>query len=397
MKKSRKTELQSLFQTVETPYRPDVRWWLAEGLNTDPTLKKNIQDIHDLGFGAAEFLAMPEPGADSTIYGWGSDEWTADTQLIIREATRLGLGFSLTSGAHWATANLPDTYTWDGEAYTPDCKAAAKELDYATILLNAGESFSGELPLCKKIELELRPGMSDAHGGKTDFKRFDFQGVVAARILKKREGSGQDFAYAEGEGTGVLDPDSLMNLTDLVREADGRHRLTWTAPADGDYALFVYWMHGTGQIASPSVSTNYTINYMDPYGIQALIAYWEEIVLPGEMKDILRENGRGEIYMDSLEMQTFGAGGMLWGYTLKEEFMRRKGYDVTKYLPLIVGDKARVQSRSVRQYDYAVPEGADLTLPEKVRTDYFSVISDLYVENTLKPLDEWLQIGRAHV
>ena len=59
---------------------------------------------------------------------------------IIREATRLGLGFSLTSGAHWATANLPDTYTWDGEKYTPDCKAAAKELDYATVLLKSGEA-----------------------------------------------------------------------------------------------------------------------------------------------------------------------------------------------------------------------------------------------------------------
>ena len=390
MMKNRKNELQQRFQTIETPFRPDVRWWLAEGLNTDPTLKKNIQDIHDLGFGAAEFLAMPEPGADSTIYGWGSDEWTADTQLIIREATRLGLGFSLTSGAHWATANLPDTYTWDGEKYTPDCKAAAKELDYATVLLKSGEAFSGRLPLCKKIELKLRPGQSDAHGGKTDFKRFDFQGVVAAKVLKARANCGQDFDYAEGEGTGTLDPDSLMDLTSLVREKDGAYTLDWTAPDDGEYALFVYWMHGTGQIASPSVSTNYTINYMDPYGVQALIAYWEEIVLPGEMREILKQNGRGEIYMDSLEMQTFGAGGLLWGYTLKEEFMRRKGYDVTKYLPLICGDKARVQSRAMRVYDYTVPEGTDPAFLEKLRTDYFSVISDLYVENTLKPLDEWL-------
>lgn len=390
MKKNRKQELQQQFTTIETPYRPDVRWWLAEGLNTDPTLKKNIKDISDFGFGAAEFLAMPEPGADSTIYGWGSDEWTADTQLIIREATRLGLGFSLTSGAHWATANLPDTYEWDGEKYTPDCKASAKELDYATILLNAGEAFSGKLPLCKKIEHKSDRRMSDAHGGKTDFKRFDFQGVVAAKVIKARENCGQDFEYAEGEGTGVLCPDSLMNLTDMVREKDGEYSLSWTAPDDGQYALFVYWMHGTGQIASPSVSTNYTINYMDPYGIQALIAYWEEIVLPGEMREILKENGRGEIYMDSLEMQTFGAGGLLWGYTLKEEFMRRKGYDVTKYLPLICCDRARVESRKLRQFDYTVPEGTPASFLEKLRTDYYSVISELYVQNTLKPLDEWL-------
>ena len=107
-------KLHKLYETVETCYRPDLRWWLAEGLNTDETLKKNVQQIYDSGFGAAEFLAMPEPGADSSIYGWGSEEWTSDTRLIVEEATRLGLGFSLTSGSHWANANLPDTYVWKG-------------------------------------------------------------------------------------------------------------------------------------------------------------------------------------------------------------------------------------------------------------------------------------------
>lgn len=74
---------------------------------------------------------------------WGSDEWTADTQTVIKKATENGLGISLTSGAHWANANLPDTYTWDGADYNPDNKAASQELDYATISLTAGEQFAG--------------------------------------------------------------------------------------------------------------------------------------------------------------------------------------------------------------------------------------------------------------
>ena len=59
--------LTDMYDEIEIEYRPDVRWWLAEGLNTDATLTRNVQQIHDLGFGAAEFLAMPEPSADSTI------------------------------------------------------------------------------------------------------------------------------------------------------------------------------------------------------------------------------------------------------------------------------------------------------------------------------------------
>lgn len=120
--KERKESLEQMFGEIERPYRPDVRWWLAEGLHTDPTLRRNVKEIYDSGFGAAEFLAMPEPGADSSVYGWGSEEWTSDSRLIIQEATERGLGFSLTSGSHWATANLPDTYVWQGRPYNPDHK-----------------------------------------------------------------------------------------------------------------------------------------------------------------------------------------------------------------------------------------------------------------------------------
>lgn len=379
-------KLHEKYDQIEVQYRPDVRWWLAEGLNTDETLRKNIQEIHDSGFGAAEFLAMPEPGADSKVYGWGSEEWTSDTRLIIEEATRLGLGFSLTSGTHWASANLPDTYIWQGEPYNPDNKAAAKELDYATVLLNAGEAFAGQLPL--PVPIEAKEG--DMHGSAASFTQYIFQGVVAAKLTEPRACSGQDYGYAQGEGSGRLELSSLTDLTASVCEKDGSCTLNWTAPPDGTYALFVYWMHGTSQTAVPSVSTNYTINYMDSYGVEALIDYWEEIVLTEDLKEAIRRNGRGEIYMDSLELISYGAGGIFWGYHLKEEFLRRKGYDVTRYLPLITMDGARVASRRAKIYDYEVADEADRETALKVRTDFYNVISAMYVENVLGPLQKWL-------
>ena len=51
--------LHEMYDQIEMRYRPEARWWLAEGLNTDETLKKNIRELYDFGFGAAEFLAMP--------------------------------------------------------------------------------------------------------------------------------------------------------------------------------------------------------------------------------------------------------------------------------------------------------------------------------------------------
>lgn len=383
-------KLHNMYDEIEMEYRPEVRWWLAEGFHIDETLIKNIREIHDSGFGAAEFLAMPETGADSSVYGWGSEEWTNDTMQIIKKATELGLGFSVTSGTNWANANLPDTYVYDGEPYNPDNKAASQVLDYATICLGAGEKFSGELP---KVKIsggdEERDELNDMHGSNGAATKQVFQGVVAARIIKVREGAGVD--GDEGIGTGVLEFSSLTDITEKVAEKDGIYTLEWTAPMDGEYAVFVYWMHGSCQTADPSVSINYTVNYVDTYGIEALIQYWEDVILTEEMREAIRMNGRGEIYMDSLELRTEGAGGILWGYSFKEEFMKRKRYDITPYLPVVTEavSATRTTANPV-EYDYTVDSEKDLKSVEKIRNDFYDVSSQLYNENVLKPLRTWL-------
>lgn len=372
-------------ENLEMEYRPSVRWWLAEGLNTDETLKKNIQEIYDSGFGAAEFLAMPEDGADSKLYGWGSEEWNTDSQLIIKEAAKLGLGFSLTSGTHWSNANLPDTYTWEGEAFNPDNKAASKELDYATINLSAGEQFNGKLP-------EPAHTKSGGCGGATtlNYSKNELVSVAAGKVVTARQGSGGD-TYAEGNGVGVLDLSTMMDLTDkVVTTDDGTISLNWTAPDDGDYAIFAYWLHGTGQTADPSVSTNYTVNYMDSYGIQAVIDYWNEYVLNDELVEILKASGKGEIYMDSLEVSTYGAGGLFWGLNFKDEFKTRMGYDITPYLPFISAANGSSTGGSAKIYDYVGSNDSDNAIAAKVRDDYYRVMSDMYEENVLEPLKAWL-------
>lgn len=360
----------------EPIYRPEVRWWLAEGLNTDATLRKNVEEIAASGFGAFEFLAMPERSAPDDVYGWGSQEWTADSRLLIAEATRKGLGFSITSGTHWATANLPDSFSWGGSRFDSDNQAASKELDYATVSLPVGGTFDAALP-----HPVIKPRFEKA-------KEYILQGVVAAKILKSRRGAGQ--AFSEGTGTGVLDLKSVKDISGKVIQKDGVDYLRWKAPDNGQYAIFVYWMHGTGQTASPSVSTNYAVNYLDGYGIQAMTNYWDNIVLTDELKSLIRANGRGEMYMDSLELTTAGAGGTLWGYHFKDEFRKRRGYDITAYLPFITMDRTRVESQGLKPMDYSVEDNGDRVTVEKVRNDFYQTLTDLYLDNALKPLQAWL-------
>ncbi|MFI5664758.1 glycosyl hydrolase [Streptomyces sp. NPDC051684] len=210
-------------------------------------------------------------------------------------------------------------------------------------------------------------------------------------FTKPRKDSGQAPGYGEGTGTGELDLGSLTDLSaKVVRDGD-TYSLKWTAPdGEGQYALFVYWMHGTGEIFEPSTSKNYTINYVDRYGVDALKDYWEANVLTPELKETMRRNGRGEIYMDSLELASYGAAGVLWGHHFKDEFRTRRGYDVTRYLPVVSWDRTRHDSNKPPEFDYAPTSGTDTGRVQKIRNDVNQTFSELYEENVLKPLQAWL-------
>ena len=327
---------------------PEVRWWLAEGFNTDKTLKKDIQMLFEAGFGGAEFLAMDEPGAGSQRYGWGSEEWVHDSQVVLEETTARGMAVSMTSGTNWSNANLI--------TIQPDDRAAAKELDYTSETVAAGATRSGAL---------AKPALR--------MPNIHVQELIAVVAARRSAGAG---------AKPRLSVEGLLVLTGQVEAG----ALTWTAPAGSDYELIALWMHGTGQTASPSAGISYTVNYIDRYGVDALIDYWNREVLTPHVRETIQQNGRAQMYMDSLELSTFGQGGQFWGYHLLEEFQRRRGYDLTPYLPFIL-KKGGGMMQVLPNYRY---DNDDPALLEKVRNDLHATFTDLYMENMLKPIQEWL-------
>ena len=343
---ARKDFLKEKIASPDIEYWPEVRWWLPGGLNIDSTLREEVKKIHDKGFGATEFLALPDYGAPNDRYGWGSEEWIHDSKVIIEEDTKYGMGASMTSGANWSNANLT--------TITPDDRAASKELDFTCRILKPGETFDGELEKCALT----MPGIHDQI----------LIAAAAVRIVKKKK------------KVTILSPDSTLLLTDQVKEG----RLTWTAPADGKYILFAFWMHGTGQTAEPSYKTSYTINYIDHYGIDAWIRYWDETVLTPDLKALIKKNGRIQIYMDSLELSTFGKGGNLWGYDLLTVFKERRGYDLTPHLPVILREGSGMMGNLEYYYDYK-----DTEMSGKIRNDLYQTMTDMYIENILQPIQEY--------
>ena len=339
-------------------FRPELRWWLAEGLHTDATLRREIEDAHRLGFGGMEFLAMDEGAIDHERYGWGSEEWVHDSQVVVEETTRRGMSVSFTSGTNWSNANLP--------TIDPDQPAAAQELDVVHETLAPGQARSGPLP---RIDLDAPIAETTLPGHRGIVRDQHLAAVVAARVV----------------GDGLLDASSLVDLTGLV----DTHGLDWTAPAgEGEWRVFVYWVHGTGQTASPSASVNYTVNYLDRDGVDAVIAYWDDVVLTPALRAEVARNPRAQMYMDSLELSTYGAGGMFWGFTVADEFRARRGYDIVPWLPFLTRDAPFMAVSTV--YHHQPADEADRLTVDKVRFDYVRTLTDLYIENMLRPFAGFL-------
>jgi hypothetical protein len=197
------TDLVRLIKNPPIEYRPERRWWLAEGIHTDETLRYEIDIAHRLGFGGMEFLAMDEEAIDHIRYGWGSEEWVHDSQIVVEETTRRNMSVSFTSGTNWSNANLP---TIDA-----DHPAAAQELNVVSEELDDGASRTGALP-----RIDLQAGRKTIIPGERGvITEQTLVGVVAARVVEEREVST------------VLEVESVVDLTDRVQNG----ALDWQAAA----------------------------------------------------------------------------------------------------------------------------------------------------------------------
>lgn len=352
--------IQDGYANPEMEYKPEIRWWVAEGSQCDSTLKTAIKDLHDAGFGGIEFVTLDEASLDPDIYGWGSDAWIYDTQLIVEECTKYDMGVSFTSGTHWGTANLT--------SINADDPAALQAIGYKTIDLQPGETFQGKIPV-----VSLPNGAT----------KMSLVGVVATQIISENE---EITALAEQSMKDITNTVITDENTDVYGDKWG---LNYTAPAGGTTRIFCFYQYGSAHENNPAKGTAYTINYFSEDGANAFVNYWENNVVTEDLEKVIRENGDVQLFMDSLEYSINGDDkvSIPWTSEFLDEFKARQGYDLTPYLPLVIAI-ANNQARTYIDYFYEL-DGNQLKT-QKIINDVYQVLTELYTEKCLTPIADWL-------
>ena len=379
-------QIQKDFQSPPKAYRPMVRWWWPGGDVRDDELRHEVQLLDEANFGGGEiqpFTIGLNPKMQDDVRARVDDYLTptfyGHVRAALEEVQKRGLWIDYTFGSGWPFGG--------GEAITPEL--ASLELRFTH------QSIHGPIKLHQKLDLpQPQPGagtMFHKAMGITEVlpsgwperleKRSKLVAVVALRGHEGEYEAARGFFSADAQGTvkkpGILDPSSTIVLTSHI-SADGI--LDWDVP-EGDWLIFTFRQLPADLrvVGGAGKGPQLVLDHMKR---EAFDAHAHRIGDSAQQQvgDYFGKAFRA-MFCDSLEVTAY----IYWTDNFLEEFQRRRGYDLTPYLPIL------------RQPGFADPYGSHAGLPlydmpgigDKIRTDYWQTVSDLFVDNFYQPFADW--------
>lgn len=269
-------------------------------------------------------------GIQGVEVGQGGNPTNAQLKVILEKANELGitLGIKYIGGA-------PVTGTWD-----PTNDYTRKTLTNSRTLVDAGTTFNGVLPGTGTIVAAVAYRCTTTPCATTGAREVDRTSAInlTSQITDKNTDG-----FFDGSTTGSL---------------------SWTAPASPAGAQWIVTTFRTVAFqTAPEVLTK--------QGTQAMIDGYEALWTP-ELKGLLAEN-RADIFVDSHPTDPWGNATELWSSSMAADFQSRAGYNLVPDLAALFYS------------DFTYADGRD----ERIRTDFYQVRNDLFIENRIKPFTAW--------
>lgn len=354
---------------VEPPQEAKLRayWWWLNGNVTKAAITRDLEEMAAKGFGGALICdagGAEQDGNDRVPHGptFFTPEWRELYKHALHEADRLGLEMSLNIQSGW---NLGG----------PMIKAQ----DAPKRLVWSETRVSGPAELNRKLKEPKHP---------PQFYRD--VAVVAYRSRSRPDAASQrqplqlwqEKALHRVLGRSAPDTSPLMqDLPDRPGEEDVRTQevvdltdrlnkegvLVWSVP-DGEWEILRFGCTLNQHCRVSTCSDGWQGYALDPFDANVFRAYWQEVVEP-LIADAGPLAGRTLKYLhtDSWEVEVAN-----WTPTLREEFQRRRGYDMWPFLPTLAG--RIVNSRS---------------LSNRFLNDLRKTIGDLAVDNHFRLFREF--------
>jgi hypothetical protein len=308
-------ELSALRRAFASP--PDdsrilMRWWWFGPSVTKPELERELRAMKEGGVGGVEVQPVYPQGLDDPERGFYnfpylSDEFIDDLRFASDKARDLGLRFDLTLGSGWPF----------GGPHIPITQAAGKLRVVRVSALPDTRSIS--VPYCNAGEK-----------------------LLAAFLMSDEAKAGSKIA--------------LLNLSEI---RNGRLFL----PSGREQSRAVLWFIAsrTGMLVKrPAIGAEgFVLDHFDRAAIENHLK-----TIGDRLMQAFGNNPPYAVFSDSLEVY-----GSDWTADLLQQFLQRRGYDLTPYLPALVQDIG--------------PKTSD------IRHDWGRTLTELIDERYLAPIREW--------
>jgi len=377
--------LEDGFHTPPVEARPRFRWWWPGDAVTDEELRREVKLMGDTGFAGAEiasftpnFVALT-PDEKLRVNQYAEPSFFAHVRTAGDAAKALGLSLDYTLGSSWPSGG--------GFAIPPEL--AFTELAMGRTEVKGGQAGPIKLTIPKRTRRLGALNFLDARVKDPKVadwgKRLDARARTVAVVAVKGSAPTLQPAAPGAMGltltpwrdvvtAGSLDPLSSVVLTDKLRE-DGT--LDWTPPP-GDWQIFVFRQYASdlGVLGAAGQGPQLILDHMNPKAFAAHAA---------RVGDPLGKDPPGlrSTFVDSLELMQ----DIQWGPELLNEFKKRRGYDLTPYLPFVVQPgwmQAWNEHWSPPYFDTSASD-----LAERVRTDYRRTVSNMMIEGFIQPFVAW--------
>lgn len=280
--------------------------------------KKTIIDSTEIRYETTdEYKGGNLSQPDEKLETW-SDSWRDMVRFSSLEAGRLGLDFGVFIGPAGCAA------PWVSPNY------GQQELVWSDTVVEGGKSIDLQLqrpniPVQTKRQRENKT-VKDAQNA--------FYNDIAVLAIPKNE---------------IVSMNQVLNITDKL---DQQGWLKWEAP-EGEWNVFRFGYRPTGRNLNG-------VFYIDHLSKEVFDMHWEQTA--GKLlKEMSPEERHAFKYV---ECDSWEAGDPNWTKDFPEEFKKRRGYDLEKYLPLLIG-------RTIGSEELA----------EVFKNDFRLTISDLISEN----------------
>lgn len=352
-------EAESLEQGFRNPpnsAKPHTWWhWVNDNISKEG-ITADLEAMKRVGIGGVQIFNV-DVGVPSGGVTFMSDRWREMMVHAVKEANRLGIEVCVHNCAGWSSSGGP----W-------------VKPEHAMLMVVTREvRVQGPLRFS-----EVLPQPEARMGFYRDIAVLAFPTPKSALRIENVRGKA---AYERQHGFQPIgDPvaptesvvlrEKVLNLTALL-ETGGR--LTWDVPV-GEWTILRVGYTTTGKDNHPATAEGRGLE-VDKLSREALEAFWND----GMMATVLRDVGdlAGKSLNNAL-VDSYEVGSQNWTPRFREEFRRRRGYDLLPFLPVFAG------------YVVGSPEIAErflwdlrLTVAELFADNYYAHFAQLCKRNGL--------------